>query len=158
MENGKVRHPHARHGRDLMPPERGALPRGAGARWVSAETVVPGWAGHDGYDLRDFYLDIRLASDGTFRGSHTAYIIDAKAPDDPADVSRFRYRRSHVLLGYAYGRVDFARGAGAIVIEGYGRSMLTVASEHGRLTFRLRDSVITYCPVLYSRAVLSRRV
>ena len=91
------------------PSRGGTVPRGLGVRWASEETVVPGLPGHEGYDLRDFFLDVRLAADGTFRGSHTAYIIDAKPSDAPGDVARFRYRRCHVLLGYAYGSIDIAR-------------------------------------------------
>ncbi|MCF2527808.1 hypothetical protein [Yinghuangia soli] len=145
-----VRHQEAHIG-------RGALPRGPGARWASADSVVPGSAGHDGYDLRDFYLDVRLAADGSFRGSHTAYIIDGKAADDPADVDRFRYRRSHVLLGYAYGRLDVFGGSGDITIEGYGHSLVRVHPGPGTLTLHLDASVITYCPAMYTRAVLVRR-
>ncbi|NUU25771.1 MAG: hypothetical protein HOV68_30340 [Streptomycetaceae bacterium] len=140
-----------------MPADRGALPRGTGARWTSAEVVVPGLAGHAGYDLRDFYLDIQLAADGTFRGSHTAYLIDAKPADDPTAIARFRYRRSHVLLGYAYGRIDVASGSGGITIEGYGHSHMAVRAERGRLLLRLCGSVINYCPAMYTRAVLIRR-
>lgn len=139
------------------PPRLGALPRGAGARWASDDSVVPGPAGHDGFDLRDFFLDVRLAPDGRFRGSHTTYMIDAKPDDDPTDVARFRYRRSHVLLGYAYGRLDLANGTGVVTVEGYGHSRLTVRGEPGALVLRLLDSVITYCPVMYTRAVLLRR-
>ncbi|MGR6997024.1 hypothetical protein ACU686_01000 [Yinghuangia aomiensis] len=72
---------------------------------------------HDGFDLRDFFLDAQLAADGRFRGSHTTYMIDAKPDDDPSDVTRFRYRRSHVLLGCAYGRLDFARGTGVVTVR-----------------------------------------
>jgi hypothetical protein len=140
-----------------MSPDRGALPRGVGAHWASHAAVVPGPDGHEGYQLRDFYLDIRLAADGTFRGSHTAYLIDAKPADAPGDVARFRYRRSHVLLGYAYGRIDVARGSGGITIEGYGHSHMAVHAERGRLVLRLCTSVITYSPVMYTRAVLTRR-
>lgn len=120
---------------------------------------MPGQPGHDGYDLRDFFLDIRLAADGTFRGSHTAYIIDAKPADAPGDVSRFRYRRCHVLLGYAYGTLDTARGTGEITIEGYGHSPMSVyAEDRGRrLVLGLDESVITYCPAMYTRAVLLRQ-
>ncbi|HSA51620.1 MAG TPA: hypothetical protein VLH10_16115 [Yinghuangia sp.] len=150
-------HPTHRGPRSGTSPGRGASPRGAGARWRSADTVVPGVPGHDGYDLRDFFLDITLAPDGTFLGSHTTYIIDGKPDDDPADVTRFRYRRSHVLLGYAYGHLDLGRGAGAITIEGYGHSALSLSVDRAILTLRLRESVITYCPVLYTRAVLLRQ-
>ncbi|WP_436774763.1 hypothetical protein [Yinghuangia sp. YIM S09857] len=139
------------------PTRGGTIPRGLGARWASEETVVPGRAGHAGYDLRDFFLDIRLAGDGTFRGSHTAYLIDRKPADDPRDVARFRYRRCHVLLGYAYGTIDAAHGYGEITIEGYGHSSMSVHAERGRLVLALDESVITYCPVMYTRAVLLRQ-
>ncbi|MDI2126059.1 hypothetical protein [Yinghuangia seranimata] len=142
-----------------LPPLPTARPaRGPAARWVSDPVVVPGGDGHDGYDLRDFFLDIRLAANGSFRGVHTAYLIDAKPADDPGDAARFRYRRSHVLLGYAYGRLDLPHGTGSITIEGYGSSPVTVALDRlGRgMTLRLSRSVITYRPVLYSRAVLTR--